>query len=222
MSINHRKELKVAQYVPPEEELSKLDVIDTIAQNMAERGFTSLWGKTSEWHGVRFDDRAKRDYLIRLATTGLKGQSAAFAGVTARTVQKHSESDDAFCAAVEEALGFFRDLIQNEMYRRGVEGFHEEVLGGKNRDQIFKLKKFSDKQLENLGKIHIKEMQKEAAGTVINNNDTKVINNQFDMENMPPEDLKVYKQLLLNQQARVEDAEANAGAIEGKVLTNEG
>ena len=57
---------------------------------------------------------------------------------------------------------------------------------------------------------------------MIKNNDTKVINNQFDMENMPPEDLKVYKQLLLNQQARVEDAEANAGAIEGKVLTNEG
>lgn len=215
--------LAVAQHVPPEEELNKLDVIDTIAQNMADRGFTSLWGKTSVHSAVTFDDRAKRDYLIRLATTGIKGQAAAFAGVTSRITQIHVKSDPAFAAAVEEAMGFFRDLIQAEMYRRGVEGFHEEVLGGKNKDEIFKLLKYSDKQLENLGKIHIKAMQKEVS-TVINNNntETKLIASQFDMESMPVEDMAMMKTLLQNQQKRLEDAQADTDAIEGVVVPDGG
>ena len=207
-----------AMFIPHEDELKKLDVIDTIAENMAARGFTSLWSQPKK-AGSHFDDGAKKAYLIKLATCGRKATSAAYAGVCERAVQRAAKRDPAFGASVEEALAYFRDLIQGEMYRRGVEGFTEEVLGGKNRDQIFKVKKYSDKLLTDLARIHIPEMRKDIAGTVINNNtETKVISNQFDMDNMPAEDMAMLKQLLQNQAKRVEDAEADALAIEGEVL----
>lgn len=213
-------------YVPPEEELAVLTPMEVIAQNMHDRGFATLWASNNS-PLVTFDDVAKRTFLIKLATTGRIAVSAAFAGVTRSTVLVHVKKDEAFAASVEEAKFYFRDLIQGEMYRRGVEGYYEEVLGGKAKDQIFKLKRYSDKQLENLGKIHIKEMQKEGPSTTINNNsgDTQVLSSQFDMAEMPAEDMADLKRLLQNQQKRretaIEDHTADNAAIEGKVLPNE-
>ena len=212
------------ELLPTEEQAKALTPMETIAANMHERGFTTLWATATG--SQLFDDYAKKTFLTQLAFSGRIAYSAAMAGFTRSTIQAHKAKDEAFEAACEEAMHYFRDLIQGEMYRRGVLGYDEEVLGGKGKDQIFKLKRYSEKQLENLGKIHIKEMQKEASTTINNNiNETKVLSSQFDMAEMPAEDMAVMKQLLLNQQKRreaaIEDRTADNEAIEGKVLPDE-
>lgn len=209
---------------PTETQVKALTPMETIAANMHERGFTTLWATATG--SQLFDDYAKRTFLTQLAFTGRIAYSAAMAGFTRSTIQSHKASDEAFKAACEEAMHYFRDLIQGEMYRRGVLGYDEEVLGGKGKDQIFRLKRYSEKQLENLGKIHIKEMQKEVSTTINNNiNETQVLSSQFDMAEMPPEDMAQLKILLQKQQQRreatLDDQTADTKAIEGKVLPNE-
>ncbi len=202
---------------PDKKDLSEAAVLNAIADAMLGRGFSTLWSAPANANRVSFGDREKRIYLVKLATTGRKSLSSAHAGVTNTTVNVHKKQDAAFSAACEEATEYFRDILVGEMYRRGVEGFKQQVLGGKNRDQIFEVVTYSDKMLDTLGKIHVAEMQKANDGAVTVH-ETKIINNQFDMANMPPEDLAMMKQLLINQQKRLEDTTADAEAIEGKVL----
>lgn len=204
---------------PAKEDVTDVAIMNTLAQAMLDRGFSSLWSRPANPKLANFGDKEKRVYLIKLATTGRKALSAAHAGTTNCTALVHRKRDPVFDAACDEALDYFRDILLGEMYRRGVQGFEQEVLGGRNKDQIFKIKTYSDKAMDMLGRIHIKEMQKTNDNTVTVA-PTTIINNQFDMENMPAEDLAMMKTLLQNQQKRVEDAEANAGAIEGKVEPN--
>ena len=204
---------------PAKEDTTERLVMDTIAEGMLERGFSSLWSQPKRKDNVVFGDREKRIFLIKLATTGRRALAAAHAGVSGTTARKHAQFDPVFAAAIQEATDYFRDILVGEMYRRGVEGYEEDVIGGKQRDQIFKIRKYSDKMLTTLGQIHIKEMQKKEDAIV--HETTKIINNTFDMESMPAEDLAVYKKLLQNQQKRVEDAEADAKAINGKVEPDE-
>lgn len=220
----HHQGIKPNDFEPTEEQAKALTPMEVIAANMHDRGFDKLWATATR--SQLFDDTAKRTFLTQLATSGRIAYSASMAGFTRSVIQAHKAKDEAFKAACEEAMHYFRDLIQGEMYRRGVLGFEEEVLGGKDKNEIFKLKRYSDKQLENLGKIHIKEMQKEAS-TVINNNsnETTVLSSQFDIAEMPETDMAMLKHLLKNQlerqQATLEDQSADNNAIEGKVLPNE-
>lgn len=204
---------------PSKEDIKETAVLNAIADAMLGRGFTSLWASPANPNRVSFGDQEKRKYLIKLATTGRKSLSAAHAGTCNTTVNIHRTKDRAFAAACQEAVDYFRDILVGEMYRRGVTGFKQEVLGGKNRDQIFEVLTYSDKMLDTLGRIHIAEMQKtnESSITV---HETKVINNQFDMANMPVQDLAMVKQLLLNQQKRLEDTVADADAIDGEVSSD--
>ena len=215
-----KRDSMLSGLVPSKESTEDTEVMDVLAQGMLDRGFNSLWSRPAHPEYVTFGDREKRLYLLKLATTGRKSLSAAHAGTTNQNVGAHRKKDPVFAAACAEATEYFRDILVGEMYRRGVEGYQQEVLGGKNKDQIFEVKTYSDKMLDTLGRIHIKEMQKpgDSAVTVA---PTTIINNQFDMENMPAEDLAMMKTLLQNQQRRIEDAEANVGAIEGKVEPNE-
>lgn len=213
--MQSRPHASAKDYLPSQKELDDRNPIDVIAQSMLERGFSGLWSTPK--HVSQFGDFEKRTFLIKLATTGRMCQSAAAAGFSYRTIAHRIQHDEVFAASCEEAKRFFRDLLEGEMYRRGVEGFEEEVLGGKNRDQIFKVKKYSDKMMDSLIRIHMPEMRRENAGsTTVIDNSTKVINNQFDLESMPVEDLAMFKQLLINQQARIEDAEADKKAIDGQ------
>lgn len=203
---------------PAKEDTKDVAIMNGLAQGMLDRGFSSLWSRPADHRNVTFGDKEKRAYLLKLATTGRKSLSAASAGTTTHTVWLNRKSDKVFDAACEEAQLYFRDILVGEMYRRGVEGFEQEVLGGRNKDQIFKIKTYSDKMLETLGKIHIKEMQKETALEVTVA--PVAVASQFDMANMPSEDMAMFKQLLINQQQRIEDAEMDAGAIEGEVSTD--
>lgn len=220
------KRARPNQWRPDEDKaLAEADPLIRIAEEMQVRGFDSLWTakkiapQAANRVAISFDDRGKTLYLRKLATTGRHAYSAACAGVCRSTVNKHKRDDPVFAAAIEEALEYFRDLLGGELVRRGVEGFEEEVLGGKNRDQIFKLKKYSDRCLELLGRIHIPAMNTQrlpstATQNVVDNSSNTVVNNTFDIEKMSEKELLLFKQLIELQTARLEEEE--------KLLENNG
>ena len=125
---------------PAKEDTKAAAIMDHLAQGMLDRGFSSLWTRPANPNKVTFGDKEKRIYLIKLASTGRKALSAATAGTSRTTVQVHCRADPVFAAACDEATEYFRDILVGEMYRRGVEGFEQEVIGGRNKDQIFKIK----------------------------------------------------------------------------------
>jgi hypothetical protein len=141
--------------------------------------------------------------------------SAAASGISRFTVNAYCRGDPVFNEAVEEARAYFRDLLAGELYRRGVEGFEEEVLGGKNRDKIIKIRKYSDRCLEMISKVHMKELQKHDKGEMKTpEQPATVVNNQFNFNQLNPEDLAMAKKLLENQTKTVEGEvvdEANDG-----------
>lgn len=223
------------QIKPSEEQaLSFGDPLDKIVEEMAERGFTSLWtaALSPKAIGIQlgFNDKAKLEYLRKLATTGRHAYSAGCVGVCRSTVNTHKNKDPIFAAAIEEALEYFRDLLQGELVRRGVHGYTEEVLGGRNKDTIYKLKKHSDRCLELLGRIHIPAMNTQrlastANQTTIDNSQNMVVNNNFDLETMPAADLAMFKVLIKNQAKREAEAlqieEDKTSIIEGIIVKDD-
>lgn len=193
--------------------LLREDPLVRIEEEMHARGFTSLWAekpKTWQQRGsmhISFNDKGKKAYLRQLAVSGQHAFSAACAGVCRSTVNKHQRNDPIFAAAIEEALEYFRDLLQGELVRRGVHGYKKQVLGGKNRDKIFELTEFSDRCLELLGRIHIPAMNTNrlpstANLTNINNSHNTVVNNTFDLDLFSPEELIMFKKLVQSQADR--------------------
>ena len=147
------------KFVPEEgTALAETDPIDAIEEQMTARGFASLW-TPSDRLGIAFDDGAKKAYLRKLAVTGRHAYAAAACGVARCTVYSARSKDPIFAAAIEEAKEYFRDLLVGEMHRRGVAGFKQGVVGGKNRNEIIMVPTYSDRMMELLARIHIKELR---------------------------------------------------------------
>lgn len=191
---------------PAESEATK-DPLDIIRQGMADRGFETLWTSFNGPNRVDFDDNAKLAFLKSYAVTGRMAYSAAASGFSSVTINAHKRMDSVFAAAIEEAKAFFRDSITAELFRRGVEGFEEGVVGGRNKDQVIMVPKYSDKALELLARIHMPELQKESKGEEVKEVKPTVVN-QFNFDKLSPENLELAKKLLENQ----------AQAIEGEVI----
>ncbi len=212
---------KVPDLAPDAKQIAKLDdpIID-IAKGMAERGFNSLWTEVTDTTSKLkpFNDEVKLLFIRHYATSGRLNFSATACGVSLYAVNYARKTDPIFKEAVAEAAGYFRDLLIGEMFRRGVTGYDEDVVCGKDRDQTIKVKKYSDKMLEMLAKVHMPELQRKQgevrdkldAPQTVNN----VINN-FDFTKLPPEDLKTMKALLENQAKRNAD---RGQTIEGEVV----
>ena len=108
---------------------------------------------------IRFDDILKRRFLKAFAETGRLMPSAHSVGIARHTIYKHRKLDPVFNLAYDEAIATFRDNLEREMYRRGVEGWDEPIIGGRNRDQVVcTVKKYSDKMLSMLAIKHIPDM----------------------------------------------------------------
>lgn len=115
-----------------------------------------------EMEPTKFDERARRRYLITLAQTGLKTAAAQAAGVALPVVQQTVKADEAFAECVHEAMEEFRDSLEKEAIRRAVHGTAEPVVGriGKDTDGIITyVVKYSDRLLELLLKKNILEYQ---------------------------------------------------------------
>lgn len=197
--------------------LAEANPLDSIEQSMAERGFGSLFITTNKL--IKFNDLAKKAFLKMYAVSGRSTFSCTSVGISRVTMNKARRSDPIFDAACEEAEAYYRDLLQEEMHRRGILGFKREVIGGKDRNEVIEITDYSDKAMEMLAKIHVPAMQRKQV-EVKNTGAPQTIavaDSPFDLSTMPAEDLQMFKTLLTNQAKRNAAAIAEAEAIEGEV-----
>jgi len=105
-------------------------------------------------------------YLDEVARTGLLMRSAAVADVSYQTIKRNREEHDEFEAAVQEALDVYRETIEAEIHRRGMEGVETPVFGslGANAGTgvVGHVRKYSDKLLELHAKRHIAAYREKA------------------------------------------------------------
>jgi len=200
-------------------EMAEADPLSAIEEQMTARGFATLWTPTTRL-GTIFDDGAKKAYLRKLATTGRHAYSAAACGVARCTIHAARKRDPIFAAAIEEAKEYFRDMLVGEMYRRGVAGFKQGVVGGKNRNEIIMVPTYSDRMMELLARIHIAELRPTSKTEKIVDNSTQntLVSPQFNIEDMPAEELSVFKTLVEMQAKRHKALEDK----EEKVINPEG
>lgn len=107
-----------------------------------------------------FDDEAKANYLLALAASGRKGDSAAYSGVTLRTVQYHREDDDDFAELEESALDCYRDKIRRAIDEEGIDGVPTPIIlrDSEGAQSIVGWKRVRNpKILELAAKLHLPE-----------------------------------------------------------------
>ncbi len=103
--------------------------------------------------GVAAVAKTKREAFLRnLEETGLSLKSARLAGAQLRALQRYKETDPEFRDAWSDALAGFRESLEQELYRRAVEGVLEPVFY--KGVQIGTIRRFSDKLLEMLVKAN--------------------------------------------------------------------
>src|SRR5262249_45645027 len=111
----------------------------------------------TEWAHLTRARKNQRAFLAAFAVAGTVRGAAAVAHVHRRTHYKWIETDPDYAATFEEARETFRDVIRDEVHRRGIEGWREPVFykGQIVRDkkgQPVTIRKFSDRMLELLAK----------------------------------------------------------------------
>lgn len=102
-----------------------------------------------------FNDRAKEKYLAALKINGLHVKAAEAAGVNYKTAFRHRKDDPEFAELVDEALDYFRDELELETYRRGVQGVTHVIY--QRGQAVGEEKRYSDRCLELLLKKNIPE-----------------------------------------------------------------
>jgi len=132
----------------------------------------------------KFDADAKRRFLAYYEQHGRFYQAANAAGVSGETVYRclHGDSEDskAFAAEFEECKGRFRDLVEQEVHRRAIEGYDEYVVGkgglvmDKDGNPVMQ-RRYSDRLLELFSKRHIKEYRDKQDAPVTNVTNVLVI-----------------------------------------------
>lgn len=207
MAVNLRASRITAKDFTPNAEttIAKQDPLEIISLRMSERGFDSLWTAQplNTRTTVRFTDEVKRNFLRMYAVTGRIAYSAVSVGVSTNSIDHQRDSDPVFTQAMKEAALYFSDILHAEMYRRGVEGYDQEVLGGRNRDEIIKIKTYSDRMLELLARKHMPALGKGDGENEVPEQ-TTIINNQFNFNNLSADDLATAKKLLENQEVPVD------------------
>lgn len=103
--------------------------------------------------GVKLTEARREIFLKHYRKTGALWISADAAHVSGFTVRLHMKEDDEFRHRVEEALNQYRDSLEREIHRRGVEGVDEPVFH--QGIKVAMVRKYSDKLLEFHAKRHI-------------------------------------------------------------------
>lgn len=73
----------------------------------------------------KFDDNARNRFFAMMRETGRIYHAAKAAGVSVSLIYQLKKSDDDFAADIENALGHYRDSLEEEIHRRAVEGVIE-------------------------------------------------------------------------------------------------
>lgn len=150
------------EYDAPDLSLEIQDRVDDLAARLAKSdlGRKLLELDLGRKAQGRFDEKAQTDYLLALAASGRKGDSAAYAGVTLRTVQYHREDDEEFAEIEESALDCYRDKIRRAIDEEGVDGVETPIIlrDSEGAQHIVGYKRVRNpKILELAAKLHLPE-----------------------------------------------------------------
>lgn len=91
------------------------------------------WRTRMQQSRIKFDDDQKGVYLRHLSKHGLKGRAAKTAGISNQTINNHRDNDPDFSEAFDAAVDTYRDVVANEVGRRGHVGWLEPVYGKSGR-----------------------------------------------------------------------------------------
>jgi hypothetical protein len=75
----------------------------------------------------KFTPARRAKFLEFLAKTGLIAKSAKSVGLTRKQIDRVRKAEPEFDDRVSQALALFRDSLEAEVRRRGVEGVEEPV-----------------------------------------------------------------------------------------------
>lgn len=78
--------------------------------------------------GTRIRDKEKETYLAQLRLTGNMAESAKVAGIAKQTVYNLKQKDEAFRAAVDDAIDTAVDRLVGEAWRRAHDGVTKPVF----------------------------------------------------------------------------------------------
>lgn len=119
---------------------------------------------------------AKNRFLNVFANTGNVKKACAIAGISRTTHYKWMHEDDEYCVAFEKARGIAADLLEDEAWRRAVDGDEVPIINGKGEkvgsrfyrsDKLLEVllkannpKKFGTERIqqENIGEVEIRWM----------------------------------------------------------------
>ena len=104
-------------------------------------------------------------YLEMLEKCGGHHKAAQAAGLPYRAVALFAKDCPDFKLLVDEALERYRENIELEIHRRGVEGWDVPVFGGREKDRVVgSIRQFDGKLLELHAKRHIPEYREKFEG----------------------------------------------------------
>jgi hypothetical protein len=82
-------------------------------------------GRTS---GRVFDAARREQFLEHLALHGLRAKAAREVGVCLQTVMRHLTDDPLFAEGYQHAFAQYREILEEEIHRRGVVGVQEPIF----------------------------------------------------------------------------------------------
>lgn len=105
----------------------------------------------------RLTEQAKIKFLTYVADKGQRYVAAQSIGFTFQGVEHHLKKDPEFQHLFDAAMALYRDKLDNEIRRRGVDGWDEPVFNYKSGEVMGVIRKYSDRLLELHAKRHISE-----------------------------------------------------------------
>ena len=120
-------------------------------------------------HG-QLTEQNKDKLLEQLSRTGNLSASAASVGVTRFAVYKAIERDQDFGERIALAREKACNVLENEMYRRGVEGYDEPIFY--QGEEVGSVRRYSDKLLQLLARANMGDRYSEKQNVTIDTNVT--------------------------------------------------
>lgn len=86
-------------------------------------------------------------YLEALEEFGLQQEACRKSGIAIQAIRDFRKESSEFQSLVDDAMDRFREKIEAEAYRRGVIGWDEPIIGGRNKDRVVATKRMFDSRL---------------------------------------------------------------------------
>ncbi len=202
---------------------------EEIEELLVTRGFIHMVEGTRDGmpfmpNNIKFDDKRKMAFLRIYSETGQWMKACEAVEMSRCAVNRHRRNDPVFAVACEEAKQHFCGKLEDEMFRRAVEGIEEPIMGGRHKDEVVAtVRKYSDPLLIKLSQRHIPEMnpdrnvkiRSESTSNInVNHGGSVELRNTFDFTKLNKEDRGLVRKLLTKEEPAPKQIEGECEIIE--------